>query len=99
MRLLQLKDDGEFGLVTFFSRNTPRYAVLSHTWGADQEEVTFKDLLDGTSKTKPEYSKIRFCGQQAAKDGLQYFWVDTLLHLEMSPVLNIPYKCEVYMPP
>ncbi|EUC43035.1 hypothetical protein COCMIDRAFT_7446 [Bipolaris oryzae ATCC 44560] len=26
---------------------------------------------------KPSYKKIRFCGEQAQQDGLQYFWVDT----------------------
>ena len=77
MRLLRLKDDGEFSLVEYVGRNIPRYAVLSHTWGMDDEEVTFKDLLDGTGKSKAGYRKIRFCGNQATKDGLQYVWVDT----------------------
>ena len=33
--------------------------------------------LDGTSKSKAGYGKIQFCGEQARRDGLQYFWVDT----------------------
>ena len=57
--------------------NVPHYAILSHTWGADTEEVTFRDLTDGTGKDKTGYSKIRFCEEQASLDGLQYFWVDT----------------------
>ncbi|OCL02132.1 HET-domain-containing protein [Glonium stellatum] len=77
MRLLRLEADGEFSLVEFVSQNIPRYAILSHTWGADDEEVTFKDLADGIGQRKPGYSKISFCGKQAAKDGLQFFWVDT----------------------
>ncbi|KAF1981870.1 HET-domain-containing protein [Aulographum hederae CBS 113979] len=28
-------------------------------------------------KRKRGYAKIRFCGERAAQDGLQYFWVDT----------------------
>ena len=77
MRLLKLKDDGEFSLVEFVGDNIPRYAILSHTWGADDEEITYKDLVEGTGKDKAGYEKIRFCGKQAANDGLQYSWVDT----------------------
>ena len=34
--------------------------------------------MQGVAATKPGgYGKIRFCGEQAAKDGLEYFWVDT----------------------
>jgi hypothetical protein len=31
----------------------------------------------GTGKDKPSYNKIRFCGERAARDKLEYFWVDT----------------------
>jgi ankyrin repeat protein len=77
MRLLKLQDDNELSLVEFFSNDTPPYAILSHTWGADHEEVTYKDVVDGTGKSKAGYNKIRFCGKQATKHGLHYFWVDT----------------------
>lgn len=77
MRLLRLENDGEFSLVEFTGNNIPPYAILSHTWGANDGEVTFKDLLEGTGKRKAGYNKIRFCGKQTAKDGLQFFWVDT----------------------
>lgn len=50
----------------------PEYAILSHTWGADGEEVTFKDLMKGTGKDKPGYDKIRLCAKQADLDGLKY---------------------------
>ena len=53
----------------------PQYAILSHTWGADTDEVTFGDMTNGTGKNKPGYEKIRFCGEQARQDGLQYFWI------------------------
>ncbi|KAH8656487.1 heterokaryon incompatibility protein-domain-containing protein [Tricladium varicosporioides] len=75
MHLLQCNSDGKFSLTKF--NNIPEYAILSHTWGADTEEVTYKDLIDGTGKNKVGYEKIRFCGEQARRDGLQYFWVDT----------------------
>ncbi|XTI89670.1 heterokaryon incompatibility protein-domain-containing protein [Cenococcum geophilum] len=77
MRLLKLQDDGELSLAEFVGDNIPPYAILSHTWGDDHEEVTFKDLVDGSGKSKTGYTKIRFCTTQAAKDGLQYFWADT----------------------
>jgi len=75
MRLLEYNNDGVLSLTEFFESDIPEYAILSHRWGA--EEVTFKDLLDGTSKSKAGYGKIRFCGEQARRHGLQYFWVDT----------------------
>ena len=77
MRLLYYDEHGELGIVSFDDRATPPYAILSHTWGADAEEVTFADLATGDGKAKRGYEKIRFCGQQARQDGLQYFWVDT----------------------
>ena len=48
-------------------RLVPRYAILSHTWGADIEEVILKDMMDGTGMRKPGYDKIRFCGEQARR--------------------------------
>ncbi|RYO96172.1 hypothetical protein DL765_011653 [Monosporascus sp. GIB2] len=77
MRLLKPEDNGEFSLSEFVGDNIPPYAILSHTWGADDEEVAFKDLMDGTSKTKAGYRKIQFCRKQIANDNLEYFWVDT----------------------
>jgi hypothetical protein len=46
-------------------------------WGVDAEEVSFTDMINGTGRSKPGYDKIRFCGEQARCDGLQYFWIDT----------------------
>ncbi|KAH8600212.1 WD40-repeat-containing domain protein [Bisporella sp. PMI_857] len=78
MRFLEGNNDGEFSLTkNFVGDNIPDYAILSHTWGEDIEEVTFQDLKDGTGKSKAGYKKIRFCGEQAGQDGIQYFWVDT----------------------
>ncbi|KAH7410619.1 hypothetical protein BKA64DRAFT_638282 [Cadophora sp. MPI-SDFR-AT-0126] len=75
MRLLQCGNNGEFSLTEFTENNIPRYGILSHRWGA--EEVTYNDLLDGTGKSKAGHRKIQLCGEQAKRDGLQYFWVDT----------------------
>ena len=69
MRFLEGNNDGEFSLTTnFVGDNIPEYAILSHTWGVDTEEVTYRDLMDGTGKNKTGYKKIRFCGEQAGRD-------------------------------
>jgi hypothetical protein len=75
MRLLEINGSGEFSLIQAATHNTLSYAILSHTW--TNEEVTYHDLLNSTGKSKSGYNKIKFCGEQAAKDGLQHFWVDT----------------------
>jgi Heterokaryon incompatibility protein (HET) len=107
MRLLEYKNDGKFSLTTDFGGKTPQYAILSHTWEA--EEVTFKDLVDGTGKSKAGYRKIQFCGEQARRDGLQYFWVDTCCidksnSTELAKAINSMFrwyrnaaKCYVYL--
>jgi hypothetical protein len=78
MRLLERKSAGQLSPTKIFvGDNIPEYPILSHTWGADTEEVTYRDLIDGTGKSKAGYSKIRFCRERAKRDGLQYFWVDT----------------------
>ncbi|KAN0068018.1 HET domain containing protein [Elaphomyces granulatus] len=78
MRFLERNSAGQFNLTKYFvSDDIPRYAILSHTWGPDTEEVSFKDLMDGTGMSKPGYHKIQFCGEQARRDSLQYFWIDT----------------------
>ena len=50
--------------------------MLSHTWLTDNDEgVTFEDFGHEKAKRKTRgYNKIIFCGEQAARDGLQYFW-------------------------
>lgn len=58
----------------------PRYAILSHTWRADSEEVTSEDLLEGTGRNKNGFEKTDICRKQAASDDLQHFWIGYLLH-------------------
>jgi Heterokaryon incompatibility protein (HET) len=93
-----------------FEVSDPPYAILSHTWRADdEEEVTFQDLLAGTGTSKPGYEKIQFCGEQAQRDGLHYFWVDTCCidktnNVELQEAITSMYrwyqnadKCYVYL--
>jgi hypothetical protein len=77
MRLLELRGNGTFSLTKDLIHNIPHYAILSHTWGDDDEEVTLKDMMDGSGKTKVGYRKIQFCAERASSNGLQYIWVDT----------------------
>jgi len=74
MRLLHFD---KFGRLTWsvFSSDIPPYAILSHTW--DVDEFNFENLVNRTGESKAGYRKILFCGEQAARDHLQYFWVDT----------------------
>ena len=108
MRLLEFNTDGEPSLTTSFADKIPqKYAILSHTWEA--EEVTFNDLRNGTGMKKAGYQKIRFCGEQARRDGLQYFWVDTCCidkssSAELTEAINSMFrwycessKCYVYL--
>jgi hypothetical protein len=107
MRLLKYSNESEFSLTEDYVDNTPRYAILSHKWGG--EEVTYRDIIDGTGKDKAGYVKIRFCGEQAKRDGWQHFWVDTCCidksnNTELSEAINSMFrwyrdaaKCYVYL--
>jgi len=77
MRFLQIDDNSDFSLTDDLVGNIPPYAILSHTWGEDHEEVNFKDLTIGPRRAKAGYEKLRFCAEQAARDGIRHIWVDT----------------------
>ena len=109
MRLLERNPAGDIRLTRdFFDHERPgRYAILSHTWGS--EEVLFQDLTDGTGESKLGYEKIRFCADQAWRDGLQFCWVDTCCidkpnNTELQEAINSMFrwyqdaaKCYVYL--
>ena len=109
MRLLKLDSYGEFNLTDDLIDEVPPYAILSHTWGTDTEEVSLRGLVDGHGQSKAGYNKIRFCGQQAEHDRIQYFWVDTCCidrsnNTELSEAINSMFrwyreaaKCYVYL--
>jgi Heterokaryon incompatibility protein (HET) len=111
MRLMKYNNIDEFSLTEDLINEDmiPRYAILSHTWGADTEEVSFKDMMDGTGMRKPGYDKIRFCGKRARCDDLQYFWIDTCCidksnSTELQEAINSMFrwyrnaaKCYVYL--
>jgi Heterokaryon incompatibility protein (HET) len=80
MRLLYRDGDGKFCLKFILPDDIASYpyAILSHTWSTDfEEEVTFRDLSGDTRRDKAIYDKLHFCADQAMRDGLSYFWIDT----------------------
>ena len=109
MRLLKLDGRGGFSLTKDYRDDVPCYAILSHTWREEEEEVNFNDLIKGTGRNKPGFTKLAFCADQAKKDGLQYFWVDACCidranHTELSESIASMFrwyreavKCYVYL--
>ncbi|RYP71079.1 hypothetical protein DL771_005013 [Monosporascus sp. 5C6A] len=58
----------------------PPYAILSHTWGSTEDECSFQEwqhLPALAIKQKEGFQKIEYCCRQAAKDGLEWVWIDT----------------------
>lgn len=110
MRLLQLGANDELTITRDIVPDSTPYAILSHTWGTGgDDEVTFQDVTQKKGKRKPGYQKILFCGKQAKRDGLKYFWVDTCCidktsSAELSEAINSMYRwyekserCYVYL--
>ncbi|KAF2427768.1 NACHT-domain-containing protein, partial [Tothia fuscella] len=110
MRLLKRDNTGAFSLTEDLVGDDaiPPYAILSHTW-VEGQEVTFQDLEECTGGGKRGYDKLWFCAEQAKRDGLQYFWVDTCCidksnHAELSREINAMFRryrdasrCYVYL--
>ncbi|KAF2230185.1 hypothetical protein EV356DRAFT_425568, partial [Viridothelium virens] len=76
MRLLKLDNNSEISLKKDLTDKFPAYGMLSHTWGDEDDEVTFQDFKNNLAKKKVGFKKIRFCAEQANQDGLRYFWID-----------------------
>ena len=94
MRLLCSNELGDLSFKDF-KDEFPPYAVLSHTWGS--EEVSHKDVVSKNGRGKAGFEKISFCKEQAARDGLQFFWVDTCCIdkrnlVEVSKVINTMFR-------
>jgi hypothetical protein len=108
MRLLEIQNDGGVIFAEIYG-DIPQYAILSHTWGADADEVIFQDMVAGRGGEKAGYRKIQFCVEKATGDGLRYFWIDTCCidkssSAELSESINSMFrwyqnaaKCYVYL--
>lgn len=82
MRLLRTDTD-ELILEDIYDEydiNPTKYAILSHTWLADEEEVKFADLHLPLEELKARrgWSKVEKSKKQACYDGWKYIWIDTL---------------------
>ncbi|KAI1319323.1 ankyrin repeat-containing domain protein [Xylariaceae sp. FL0255] len=109
MRLLQLEDGDRLTLTEDLMADFPPYAILSHTWGGPGDEVTLQDIKNNEYRLRPSLRKILFCGEQAHRDGLSYFWVDSCCidrtsSAELTEAVNSMYrwyqnaqKCYVYL--
>ncbi|KAI1361461.1 hypothetical protein F5Y08DRAFT_347844 [Xylaria arbuscula] len=109
MRLLKVQEDGQLTLTKDLTSNIPPYAILSHTWGPEDGEVSFDDITKDTAKHKSAYKKIQFCANRVPHDGLTYFWVDTCCidksnYTELTTAINSMFKwyenatkCYVYL--
>lgn len=110
MRLLHYTSLETLTLTDFTGKSVPPYAILSHRWGAD--EVLYAHVAGGSYHDQLNgdgYRKIKFCGEQAAKDGLEYFWIDSCCinkhdQRERSRAINSMFKwyadaekCYVYL--
>ncbi|OPB45722.1 hypothetical protein A0O28_0092880 [Trichoderma guizhouense] len=108
MRLINTQT---FKLKDFSYETIPPYAILSHTWGDDSEELTLRDVENGNiSKPGVGSIKLRGCCEQAQKDGLEYAWIDTCCIdknnlVELSEAINSMFRwyncasvCYAYLP-
>jgi hypothetical protein len=108
MRLLNVYT---YRLEEFFCVDPPPYAILSHTWGSDSEEVSYRDVLYGRldhDATRPY--KVMGCCEQAKLDGYQYVWIDTCCidktnSVELQEAINSMFRwyrnaaiCYAYLP-
>jgi tetratricopeptide (TPR) repeat protein len=76
MRLLRFDARDRLVLTDFRGKPIPPYAILSHRWS--DSEALIEDVSNRKYEEREEgYQKLRFCAEQAAQDGLQYFWIDT----------------------
>jgi hypothetical protein len=59
-----------------FTGKVPPYAILSHRW--EDDEVTLEDMKPGgAGKGMKGYRKLRLGCAMAARQGLNYIWIDT----------------------
>jgi hypothetical protein len=75
MRLLNVDT---LKLHTYYGDWIPRYAILSHNWLQDDEEVTFQQIQEPAAcQGMKGFQKIKSLCGQAKKDFYKYVWIDT----------------------
>ena len=102
MHLLKItpKDDSrlDINLQQNLNEDT-EYAILSHRWGAIEDEVSYYDFTkqNKIAQKKKGYRKIEACCRQAVKDRIYYAWIDTCCidkssSAELSEAINSMYR-------
>ena len=74
---MRLLNSSTLRLLDCSADKIPKYAILSHTWREDEDEVLFTDMEKGSAESKAGYQKLRYACKQAAAAGLEYIWIDT----------------------
>ncbi|KAF5632683.1 TPR domain protein [Fusarium sp. NRRL 52700] len=109
MRLLQVHQNGSVSFTKDLHDKIPPYAILSHTWESDAQEVRLNDIKAQTAHTKSGFKKLEFCRKQTTKDGLFHFWIDSCCidqdnEVELTRSINSMFrwyrdatKCYVYL--
>lgn len=106
-----LLDTTTLELKEFIGSSIPPYAILSHTWGSTEDEVSFRDMRKNRdiAEAKKRFSKVKNCCLKAAKNHLEYAWIDSCCidkrsSAELSEAINSVYKyysraivCYVYL--
>ena len=104
---MRLLNTSNLKLYEFYDREIPHYAILSHTWTA--QEVSLQMLEDPKSKTLAGYTKIERCCELALSEGWKYAWIDTCCidkssSADLSEAINAMYEwyenaqvCYVYL--
>jgi hypothetical protein len=61
--------------------NDPKYAILSHCWGPEDNKILFEDITDPQRaiRTKPKgYQKVwNACGMAKNEYHCDWIWIDT----------------------
>ena len=80
MRLLKTRESGLSVKCFSDGADIPKYAILSHTWYKDEEEITFEQLALPASSlgNRKGWHKIQGSKKAAVDDGLEYIWIDTI---------------------
>jgi hypothetical protein len=91
------------------AENDDCYAILSHTWGNESEEVTYEDIKSGTPQNKAGYKKLQRSCAIARDLGYSHIWIDTCCidkgsSAELSEAINSMFRyylnssiCLVYL--
>ncbi|KAK8859713.1 hypothetical protein PGQ11_010447 [Apiospora arundinis] len=72
---MRLLDTRTLEIHEFPGDSDEKYAILSHRWG--EEECTLQHMSLPDVASRKGYAKIKASCEQAAKDGLDWAWVDT----------------------